>query len=79
MGQNWFSTLKIQLSGIHQLSPDKVQKVLHAHKAVFKTDILGYNGPPVQLEVKEPATPRFLKARQVPSLRAVVECELVAL
>lgn len=52
MGQYWFLTLKIQLSGIHQLSPDKVQKVLHAHKAVFKTDIFGYNGPPVQLEIK---------------------------
>lgn len=81
MGRNWFPALKIQLSGLHHLSPrQQVRKVLQAHEAVFKSDITGYTGPPVKLELKEPTTPRFLKARTIPfALHPVVECQLMAL
>lgn len=81
MGRNGFSAMQIRLSGIHHIEQDRtITTVLSAHSEVFKSKITGYIGPTVHLEMKETATPKFLKARKVPfPLRPVVECELLAL
>lgn len=81
LGRNWFQDLKIRVSGIHHLATkDSVANILKAHEDVFDANIRGHSGPPVNLELKEGATPHFLKSRPVPfALRPAVEAELKSL
>lgn len=78
LGRNWFAALKIRLYGLNQVkTSDSLDGILAAHEAVFNVDITGHNGPPVKLELRENATPHFLKARPVPfAVRSAVEAEL---
>ena len=81
LGRDWFDALHIRVKGInqvqHQTAPPEVEEVLRRHPNVFKDDISGYTGPPVQLELEEGASPKFCKARPVPlALRSAVADEL---
>lgn len=56
LGRDWFDALHIRVKGInqvqHQTAPPEVEEVLRRHPNVFKDDISGYTGPPVQLELE---------------------------
>ncbi|XP_037529456.1 uncharacterized protein K02A2.6-like [Rhipicephalus sanguineus] len=67
LGRNWFPHLGIQITGINDVSDDKlVSKLLDKYQSVFDEDISGHVGPAVQLELVEGAKPKSLKARPVP-------------
>lgn len=63
LGRNWFRPLGIGLHGIQQL---KVEDVTSRFSEVFRSDVPGFNGPPVHIELKDDAKPAFLKSRPVP-------------
>ncbi|XP_064479044.1 uncharacterized protein K02A2.6-like [Ornithodoros turicata] len=78
MGRNWFRPLRITFKGISNVEQlDRLTDVVNKHSAVFSDTIEGHIGPPVDLELKDEATPQFQKARPVPfALRSAVEKEL---
>lgn len=78
LGRNWFTPLGVVIGGVHHTpSYPSVEQLQDKYKAVFSEEIPGNNGPPVTLELREDATPKFLKARSVPfALRTSVENEL---
>ncbi|KAM7286060.1 uncharacterized protein ISCGN_032945 [Ixodes scapularis] len=63
LGRSWFESLGIRLSGIQQI---KVEDVTSRFAEVFGSDLPGFNGPPVHIELQEDARPVFLKSRPVP-------------
>ncbi|XP_049511924.1 uncharacterized protein LOC125940178 [Dermacentor silvarum] len=63
LGRNWFRPLGIGLHGIQQLN---VEDVTSRFSEVFRSDLPGFNGPPVHIELKDDAKPTFLKSRTVP-------------
>ncbi|XP_049267771.1 uncharacterized protein LOC125756851 [Rhipicephalus sanguineus] len=63
LGRNWFPHLGIQITGINDVSDDKlISKLLDKYQSVFDEDISGHVGPAVQLELVEAAKPKFLKS-----------------
>ncbi|XP_037521015.1 uncharacterized protein LOC119397663 [Rhipicephalus sanguineus] len=78
LGRNWFTPLGVVVGGVHHTpSYPSVEELQQKYKAVFSEEIPGNNGPPVTLELREDATPKFLKARSVPfALQTSVENEL---
>ncbi|XP_065310651.1 uncharacterized protein [Dermacentor albipictus] len=63
IGRNWFRPLGICLRGIEQVNAEDVPS---RFSEVFRRDLLGFNGPPVHIELKDDAPPVFLKSRPVP-------------
>lgn len=83
LGRDWFPALGIGLSGVKQLSEERtlrqqpVSVVVAEFPEVFKEGLGKSKGLPVRIEVAPAATPRFLKARQVPvALRPRVEAAI---
>lgn len=67
LGRNWFGPLGIHVSGIHQTTHDgNITQLLQKFQSVFFEAISGHVGAPVQLELRDEARPKFLKARPVP-------------
>lgn len=57
---------KIRVGRIHNIAIQVcVTKVLNMYDRVFDSKIIGHNGPPVHLQLKEDTKPHFLKARPV--------------
>lgn len=51
--------------------------MLRKYPEDFKDDLSGYTGPPVHIDLKDGASPKFCKARPVPlALRRMVSDEL---
>lgn len=78
LGRNWFDKLGIELHGIHQTTDEGIlTKLLRKYDDVFCEDTTGHTGPPVNLELKEGASPKFFKARPVPfAMRASSEAQI---
>ncbi|XP_072142311.1 uncharacterized protein [Dermacentor andersoni] len=78
LGRNWFDKLGIELHGIHQTTEEgSLTELLQKHEAIFREDTTGHTGAPVNLELKEGASPKFLKARLVPfAMRASTEAQI---
>ncbi|XP_077534700.1 uncharacterized protein LOC144146636 [Haemaphysalis longicornis] len=78
LGRNWFDKLGIELHGIHQTTDEGIlTKLLRKYDDVFCEDTTGHTGPPINLELKEGASPTFFKARPVPfAMRASSEAQI---
>ena len=80
MGRDWLAKVKV-MPQIHSLSDHTpLKEVLSQHATVFNNELVCFNGPLVQLMVRENAKPIFHKARPIPFiLKKKVECELEGL
>lgn len=84
-GRQWLNRIKLDWKSIKHMTATKhtgsMQEQLDAlkleFKEVFQAGLGAIQGPKAKLHLKEGATPKFHKARQVPySLRPKVEAEL---
>jgi hypothetical protein len=81
LGRNWMAELGIYLSQVNAVrgrsTPEDIKSILQEFALVFEPSLGTYNGPPVHLDVRESAAPKFCKARPVPfALQDKVEAEI---
>ncbi|XP_071580115.1 uncharacterized protein [Temnothorax nylanderi] len=69
-GRNWFEALGIRVTGINSITrKEKVrckESVLEQFASLTLPTLSGHNGPPINIQLKENARPRFIKARRIP-------------
>lgn len=76
LGRNWFPALGIGVQGIQKLSSSE-EDLTEAFQEIFGSDLPGFKGAPLHIELKDTAEPKFLKCRPVPfALREDVNNEL---
>ncbi|XP_075543248.1 uncharacterized protein LOC142577662 [Dermacentor variabilis] len=78
LGRNWFDRLDIELHGIHPTTEEgSLTELPQKHEDIFREDTTGHTGEPVHLELKEGASPKFLKAWPVPfAMRVSTEAQI---
>lgn len=78
LGRNWFQALDITLN-IFVIDTDMtdINNVINKYPKVFREGLGTYKGDPVDIQVKQNAIPKFLKARPVPyALKERIEKEI---
>jgi hypothetical protein len=77
LGRDWLFALDIGWHKVHHIEQEatpELQSLLSKHQTVFSEKLGRYKGPPVHINLKEGANPKFMKARPAPfALRNLVE------
>ena len=81
LGRDWLASLPVDWCSIKQVQHEDehpcIHKLLEDFASVFEPGLGQYSGPPVRLQLKAGARPRFMKARCVPlALKDKVEAQL---
>ena len=78
MGRDWLKELELDWREVKTVAQrDDLQALLKRFSGVFSSDLGTFTGPPVTLNVKENACPKFFKARNVPfAIKGKVEEQL---
>jgi hypothetical protein len=83
LGRDWLSCLPLNWRDIKKVSQTtkvehpRIRKLLEDYSEVFDSGLGEFSGPPVHLQLKTNARPRFMRARSVPfALKAKVEAQL---
>ncbi|MEE4247362.1 MAG: reverse transcriptase domain-containing protein, partial [Kangiellaceae bacterium] len=81
IGRDWLACLPLDWRSIKQLQQGqehpRISQLLKDFAGVFESSLGKYSGPPVHLQLKSTARPRFMKARSLPfALKAKVETQL---
>lgn len=79
LSRNWFEPLGISIHDIHLLACDSsIKAILERFGSVFDNNLNEYKGPLVKLQLKDSASPKFLRARPVPfALKSVSRKKLI--
>ncbi|KFD45214.1 hypothetical protein M513_13909 [Trichuris suis] len=77
LGRNWFNHLKIQLTGVHQVTNRSIEELLEKYAELFSDSLGVVKGPPVTLYTDDSVAPIQMSARRVPfALKHRIEEEL---
>lgn len=77
LGLEWFSSLGLEIAGVHSISPTGMDALSTEFADVFSESLGKYNGSPISLNLDPQVAPIRLKPRRVPlALRSKVDAAL---